>query len=348
MANVQADLPFMTGSLLDLLNIPSPTGFAEPAVAYMERAFAAIGVETRRTRKGALLAVLPGREAGAPRVLAAHVDTLGAMVKEIKDSGRLKLAKVGGYPWHTVQGEYCTVHTMDGRTYTGTVLATKASTHVHGPALKEIKWEDADMEIRLDEAVESRAAVQALGIQVGDFISWDPRATLTPSGYIKSRHLDNKAAAAVFLGIARAVQEHNPVLPQTVYLFISNFEETGHGAAAGLPPETAEIVAVDMAAVGEGQTSHEHAVTICFKDSSGPYDYELSRRLVRLAREGGIRHAVDIYPFYASDASAAQSAGLEARAALVGPGVDASHAYERTHQDALRETARLLLAYILD
>lgn len=340
------ELERMTQSLMDLLRIPSPTGFAHAAVDYMETAFHRLGVQTRRTRKGALLAVLPGQDSTSPRALAAHVDTLGAMVKEIKPGGRLKLTRIGGYQWHTVQGEYCTIHTMGGQAYTGTVLATRASTHVHGPALKEIRWEDEEMEVRLDAPVRDREDVLGLGIQVGDYISWDPRAVLTPAGYIKSRHLDNKAAAAVFLGVAEAVRTAALPLPRTTYLFISNYEEVGHGASAGIPAEVAELVAVDMAAVGEGQSSDEHSVTICVKDSTGPYDHALSRHLIELARRSDIPHRVDIYPYYGSDASAALRAGLEARTALVGPGVDASHAYERTHVDALAATARLLLAYI--
>jgi len=334
--------------LVELLQIPSPTGRADAAVDYMERAFADLGVETRRTRKGALLAVLPGQDPTAPaRALAAHVDTLGAMVKEIKPSGRLKLTRIGSYPWFTVVGEYCTVHTLDGRQYTGTVVPVRASVHVHGPEMKEIKWEDDDVEVRLDERVSDPEGVRALGIGVGDFVSWDPRTVVTPAGFIKSRHLDNKAAAAVFLAAARVLRETGRQPTATTYLFISNYEEVGHGAAAGIPPEVAEIVAVDMAAVGRGQTSDEFSCTICVMDSDGPYDYALSRRLIQLARAHGIPHQVDIYPYYGSDAGAALQAGLEARHALMGPGVDASHSYERTHVEALEATARLVLAYVL-
>lgn len=343
--HLAADLDYVSRTLADLLRIPSPTGYAHRAVEYMAAEFQRLGVAVRHTRKGALLALLPGGS-GSPRALAAHVDTLGGMVKEVKTGGRLRLTKIGGFNWHTVTGEYCTVHTLDGREYTGTVLPIRISTHVHGPKLGELKWEDDELEVRLDERVGDAAGVKALGIQVGDYVSWDPRTTVTPAGFIKSRHLDNKAAAAVFLGVAQAVQAHKLALPAPVHLFVSNYEEVGHGASAGIPAEVEELVAVDMAAVGQGQTSDEFSCTVCVKDSSGPYDCGLSRRLIELAREHSIAHQVDIYPYYGSDASAALRAGLEARTALIGPGVDASHAYERTHMDALRETARLILAYI--
>lgn len=343
--HLAVDREYLARTLADLLRIPSPTGFARQAVGFMADEFQRLGVPVRHTRKGALLAALPGG-GGAPRALAAHVDTLGAMVKEVKENGRLKLTKIGGYHWHTVTGEYCTVHTLDGREYTGTVLPRYISTHVHGPKLGEIRWEDDEMELRLDARVATAAEVRDLGIQVGDYVSWDPRTVVTPTGFIKSRHLDNKAAAAVFLGVAQAVQARRLALPAPAYLFISNYEEVGHGAATGIPAEVAELVAVDMAAVGAGQNSDEFSCTICMKDSSGPYDLELSRRLIELARRHGIAHRVDVYPFYSSDASAALRAGLEARTALIGPGVDASHAYERTHLDALAATGSLILAYL--
>ncbi|MFZ5814786.1 MAG: M42 family metallopeptidase [Bacillota bacterium] len=340
------DLSYIAAKTVELCRIPSPTGFTEEAVAYTEREFAELGVQTRRTRKGALIATLPGREQGRHRAVAAHVDTLGAMVKEIKGNGRLKLTKVGGFSGNSMEGEYCLVHKADGTTVSGTILVTKASTHVHGPEHAKQERDEANLEVRLDAKVFSRADVAALGIQVGDFISFDPRTTLTETGFIKSRHLDDKACVAVLFGVAKAVREQGLELAHTTHLFISNYEETGHGAAGVIPPEVDELIALDMAAVGEGQTSDEYSVTVCVKDSSGPYDYELSRRLQRLAAEAGIPYRIDIYPFYGSDASAALRAGGQFKAALVGPGIDASHAYERVHLEALENTARLLLEYL--
>lgn len=342
------DLEYIQRVLVDLCQTPSPTGLAEPAVALMERELAALGVATSRTRKGALIARLEGRTQREPRLLSAHVDTLGAMVKGIKENGRLWLTQIGSYAWDTIEGEYCLVHTQDGRAIPGTILTTRASVHVHGQELHRLERTESSVEVRLDERSTAREETERLGISVGDFVSFDPRTQVTETGYIKSRHLDDKACAAVVLGLVHALR-HNGLMPaRTTYLFITNYEEVGHGAAAGLPADLAEFVAVDMAAVGENQTSDEHAVTICVKDSSGPYDHVLSSRLRRLAGAEAIPYRVDIYPYYSSDASAALRGGGEFRTALVGPGVDASHSWERTHRDALEATARLLLAYVLD
>jgi putative aminopeptidase FrvX len=342
------DLDEIQRVLVELCGTPSLTGFTDAAVAVVERELRAAGLSPVRTRKGALLARLEGRAPGAPRALTAHVDTLGAMVKGIKDNGRLRLTQIGGYAWDTIEGEYCLVHTQAGRAVPGTILTTRASAHVHGQEVHRQERTEATIEVRLDEPTCSRAETERLGIAVGDFVSLDARTVVTDAGYIKSRHLDDKAGVAVLLGLARALHRGAPRPARTVHLFIAVHEEVGHGAAAGLPPEVAELVAVDMAAVGEGQTSDERAVTICVKDSGGPYDHRLSTRLRRLATAEEIPHRVDIYPSYHSDVAAALASGGELRAALVGPGVDASHSWERTHRDALEATARLLLAYVLD
>lgn len=340
------DLGYVAEQTLALCRIPSPTGFTEEIIAYLEAEFGRLGLPARRTPKGALVVTLEGADRQRHRAIAAHVDTLGAMVKEIKLNGRLRFTRIGGYSPATVEGERVLVHTHDGKAVSGTILVTRASTHVHGPEHEKQERNEQNMEIRLDERVAAPDDVAALGIQVGDFVSLDPRSTMTKSGFIKSRHLDDKACAAVLLGIARHVQEAKLPLAATTHLFFSNYEEVGHGAAGAFPAETAELIALDMAAVGEGQTSDEYSVTICVKDSSGPYDYELSRRLQQLARAAAIPFRIDIYPYYASDASAALRAGAQFRTALVGPGIDASHSYERCHMDALKSTGRLLLEYL--
>ncbi|HWI64819.1 MAG TPA: M42 family metallopeptidase [Symbiobacteriaceae bacterium] len=342
----QIDVSYIAQRIIDLCQIPSPTGYTDEAIAYMEREFARLGVPTRRTRKGALIATIAGKDTENHRVLAAHVDTLGAMVKEIKANGRLKLTKIGGYSMSTVEGEYVEVHTMEGKRFTGTILVTRASTHVHGPEHEKQERNEANMEVRLDEKVKSKDDVEALGIQVGDFVSLDPRAVLTETGFVKSRHLDDKACAGVLLGLAKEIMADQIELAATTHFFLSNYEEVGHGAAGVFPCETAEVIALDMAAVGDGQTSDEYSVTVCVKDSSGPYDYELSRRLQYLASDQGIPYKVDIYPYYGSDASAALRAGGQFKAALVGPGIDASHSYERCHVDSLEATAWLMLEYL--
>ncbi|WP_221090490.1 M42 family metallopeptidase [Deinococcus aquaedulcis] len=329
--------------LVRLLATPSPTGFTEQAVALLDTELRALGVTPARTRKGALTWEVPGTREGHV-TFSGHVDTLGAMVKEIKPSGRLRLWAVGGYDWATVEGEDVRVHTQDGRELTGTVVNVRQSTHVHGAALRELKREAAVMEVRLDERVFSAADVRALGAAVGDFVSFDARPRVTPAGYVKARHLDNKAAVAVFVGVTRELLAHPA--PVTAAFHITTYEEVGHGAATGIPPHTDELIAVDMAAVGEGQTSSEHHVTLCVADAGGPYDHALGGRLRAAAAHAGLDLRVDIYPYYASDGTAAWRAGGDYPVALIGPGVDASHAYERTHIDALRATGELMLSYL--
>lgn len=342
------DGDYMLEQTAMLCRIPSPTGYTRAAIDHVAAELDQFGISARQTVKGALVAAIAGGDPDlGARTLSAHVDTLGAMVKEIKDDGRLKLTRIGGYDWSTIEGEYCTVHTAEGGEVTGTILTTKASGHVFGDELVDLKRDHKSTEIRLDEQVRTADDARALGIEVGDFVSFDPRTTITASGFIKSRHLDDKACVAILLGVAKALHEsgRTPVAPS--FLFISNFEEVGHGSSAGLPEGTVEMIAVDMAAVGKGQTSDEFATTVCVKDSSGPYDHELSRRLIGLARANDIDCRVDIYPNYASDVSQALRAGWDVRGGLVGPGVDASHSFERLHRISLEETARLLLAYLL-
>jgi len=340
------DTDYMLDVLVRLAKTPSPTGSTEPAIALVASELTGMGFNPVRTNKGALLLTIPGQEPGRPRALAGHVDTLGAMVKEIKASGRLKFVPLGGYSMHAVEGEYVTVETSSGKTYTGTILSIKASTHVYHDEEKLERIPD-NMEIRVDERVFTAKDTRALGIEVGDFVHLDPRTQITPSGFIKSRHLDDKAGVAVLLGVAKYFS--SGVKPATdTHLYFSNFEEVGHGAATGIPSETEELIAVDMGAIGEGQATDEYTVSICAKDSSGPYDRNLRARLVGLANTNGIGYKVDIYPYYGSDASSALRAGANVRASVVGPGVDASHAYERTHRDAIENTCKLMTAYLAE
>jgi putative aminopeptidase FrvX len=337
-------------TLRQLLDIPSPTGYTAEALAWLERELKSIGVNPSYTRKGALCWSIAGGKA-EPKAVLAHVDTLGAMVKEVKYNGRLRLTMIGGYDWGTVEGEYCHIHTQSGRLLTGTVVNVRQSTHVWGSALAENKRNSETLEVRLDATLDSRAIqsaadVRALGIGVGDFVSWQPRTEVFENGYIKSRFLDNKAGVAVLLEVTRALVTSKKKPNSRLDFIITNYEEVGHGAAGTVFDDVAEVVAVDMAAIGDGQTSSEMHCTLCVKDSSGPYDHALGQVLRQVALRAGIDLKVDIYPYYSSDASAAWNAGLDARCALIGPGVDASHAYERTHINALLETGKLLLAWV--
>jgi putative aminopeptidase FrvX len=341
------DLVFLEDVLIGLLNTPSPTGYAQRAIEYTGNILAQFqSLSLSHTRKGALVANWPGRASDAPRALTAHADTLGAMVKEIKSNGRLKLTKIGGFAWNTVEGEGCTVITPKGGTVRGSLLLSKASSHVHGSQVNDLKRDDDNMEVRLDARVNSAEETRALGIEVGDFVVFDPRVELT-NGFVRSRHLDDKACVACLLAAVKALNAAGLQPAQTTTLHISNYEEVGHGAASGFPPDLAELVTVDMAAVGEGQASDEFHASICVKDSGGPYHNELSQRLRSLAEAHNIPHKVDIYPYYGSDGEALWRAGGDVAVALIGPGVDASHNYERTHMDALVATTNWIVAYLV-
>jgi putative aminopeptidase FrvX len=341
------DSKFLLDFLTGLLNTPSPTGFTEQAIIFTESALAAFpGLSCARTRKGALAVKWPGQMASAPRALTAHIDTLGAMVKEIKSNGRLKLTKIGGYAWNTVEGEGCTVFTNSGSTVRGSILLTKASGHVYGSQVNELKREDDNIEVRLDARTTCQDETRILGIEVGDFVIFDPRVETT-NGFVRSRHLDDKACAACLVTSIKGLQDAGLQPVQTTHLLFSNYEEVGHGAASGIPPEVTELVAVDMAAIGDGQSSDEYHATLCVKDSGGPYHHGLSQRLRQVAETFQVAHKIDIYPYYGSDGEAFWRSGGDVAVALIGPGVDASHNYERTHLDALLATTQWVMAYLL-
>ena len=341
------DTDYMLAFLTGLLNVPSPTGFTEKAIDYTEQALNSFSqLNLSRTRKGALVAEWPGEADDAPRALTAHVDTLGAMVKEIKSNGRLKLTRIGGFAWNTVEGEGCTVFTRGGDPVRASLLLTSASGHVHGADVNNLKREDGNMEVRLDARTTSPDETRMLGIEVGDFVAFDPRVEVL-NGFVRSRHLDDKACVANILAAVKALGDAGLQPAQTTYLHISNYEEVGHGASAGIPDSVTELVTVDMAAVGDGQASDEFHATLCVKDSGGPYHFGLNEKLRKLADEHEIPHKIDIYPFYGSDGEAYWRAGADVAVSLIGPGVDASHNYERTHTEALEATTRWLVAYLV-
>lgn len=338
-------LNYIVEQIEKLANIPSPSGYTHRAIKFLEDTLDNGGVSFRLTRKGALMATIEGRDNTRERVISAHIDTLGAMVKEIKANGRIKFTQIGGYMLNSVENENCFIETSENNTYSGTLLTTKPSVHIHSDA-RTIERNIDNMEIVLDEKISTKAEVEALGIEVGDFIHFDTRTQITKSGFIKSRHMDDKASAGILLGIIKFIKE-NQIIPEykTIFYF-TNYEEVGHGASSSITENTFEFLSVDMGAPGEGQNSTEYAVCICAKDSSGPYDFEFRNRLVKLCKENSIDYKIDIYPNYGSDASAALRAGHDLKTGLIGPGVFASHSYERTHSDGILNTAKLLCAYI--
>lgn len=331
---------YILKQLSALTSIPSPSGYTGRITGYVSEQLCDLGYQAKLSNKGNVSVVLGGTE--NPLVLSAHLDTLGAMVRTIKDDGHLRPTAIGGHQWDTSDGENCTIHTRNGQIYTGIVLNTEPSAHV---ADKKKDKTEAHMEILLDENVHSKEEVKKLGIQNGDFIAMDPRTVITKSGYIKSRFLDDKLSAAILLGLAKAVKEERLSLSRKVTLLFTVYEEVGHGACV-LPSDTEEIVSVDMGCVGEDLACDEHMVSICSKDSNGPYNYDTTSSLITLAKEHELNYAVDIYPHYGSDAAAALKSGYDIRHGLIGPGVYASHNYERSHIDGVMNTYKLLKTFI--
>lgn len=328
-----------------LVSIPSPSGNTNEVIGFVEKFLNELNVNTYRNKKGGLIATIDGRDSSRHRMLTAHVDTLGAMVKEIKANGRLRIDLIGGFKYNSIEGEYCLIETSTGKKYTGTILMHQTSVHVYKDAGKAERNQE-NMEIRIDEMVLNAEDVRKLGIEVGDFISFDPRVEITPSGYIKSRHLDDKASVGILLQLIKQIKTENIELPYTTHFLISNNEEIGYGGNSNITPETVEYLAVDMGAMGDGQSTDEYTVSICVKDASGPYHYELRKKLASLAEEHNIGYKLDIYPYYGSDASAAIRSGHDIVHGLIGPGIDSSHAFERTHQTSVENTSELLYHYV--
>jgi putative aminopeptidase FrvX len=269
------------------------------------------------------------------------------MVKEVKSNGRLKLTKIGAFPWNTIEGEGCNVFTRSGRQVRGSILLTKASSHVFGAEVGDLKRSEDTIEVRLDARTMSAKETLELGIGVGDFVAFDPRVEVT-AGFVRSRHLDDKACVAAVVAAVKALSDAGLKPARTTTLFISNYEEVGHGAAAGIPEGVEELLVVDMAAVGEGQNSDEFHASLCVKDAGGPYHHDMSNRLRALAEKNEISYKVDIYPNYHSDGEVWWNTGANGAVALIGPGVDASHNYERTHTEALVATTKWVMAYLLE
>ena len=342
----QSNFDYLKTWLIRLLSTPSPTGDTVNILQILEDEIKHLGLETSYNRKGGLLFTIPGTDTTKWRMITAHVDTLGCMVKEILPTGRLRIHKIGGYAWTTIEGEYCKIKTKSEKVYTGTVILHNTSVHVNREVDKTERT-DQNIEVVLDAKVQSDKDVLSLGISVGDFISFDPRVTWTDTGFIKSRHLDDKASVAIILSTIQEILSSSIKLPHPTVVLISNNEEIGYGGNSNIREEVVEYLAVDMGAIGDGQATDEYSVSICAMDASGPYHLGLRNHLVDLATSLQLNYKVDIYPYYGSDASAAMRSGADVVHGLIGPGVANSHAYERMHEDALLNTATLLKGYIL-
>lgn len=328
-----------------LVNIPSPTGHTQTIMRYVFNTVESLGYQATFTNKGAVIVEVKGRNDKQKRLVTAHLDTLGAMVKEIKANGRLKIDLIGGFSYHAIENENCIIHSSK-KDYTGTILMHQSSVHVYKDA-RTAERNAQNMEVRIDEKVFSAKDTSALGIEVGDFISFDTRTIITESGFVKSRHLDDKISASILLSLLEKIQTEQITLANTTYFYFSNNEEIGYGGNSNIDPSVVEYLAVDMGAIGDGQLSDEYTVSICAKDSSGPYHEGFVKHLVELAKQNSIAYQKDIYPYYGSDASAAIRAGFDIKHALFGPGVESSHAYERSHIDSIKASEQLLYHYLM-
>lgn len=325
-----------------ILNIPSPSGFTRDVIAYISEKANDMGYSTTLTKKGNLIIEVAG---ATDKVLglSGHVDTLGAMVRSITSDGNIKFTTIGGPIWPTMDGEYCSIRTRKGTLITGTFLSNSPAVHVYKDANSKVR-DPENMFVRIDELVSNKEDVIKLGIAPGDYIFFDPKTTVTKSGFIKSRFLDDKISVSIIFGLLTYIKDNNVIPNVTLKIIISTYEEVGHGASN--IPQVDELIAIDMGCIGEDLSCTERQVSICCKDSSGPYDYQITSKLVDISNKHNIDYATDIYPFYGSDVSAAYRGGSDFKGALIGPGVHASHGMERTHSLAIENTLKLLINYI--
>lgn len=328
-----------------LLGVDSPSGFTDQAAAWVLEAFQNLGFEAQKTTKGGVLIDLGGRNAEDALLLEAHTDTLGAMVAEIKSSGRLRLTPLGGMEANNAEAENVRVYTRDGKVLEGTCQLCNASVHVNGEYSGTKRSFDT-VEVVLDEQADSEAETTALGVQVGDIVCFDPRTRITQTGYIKSRFLDDKLSVGILLGLAKYLRDQNIVPERRVYVHVTVYEEVGHGGSASVPAGVTEAISVDMGCVGNGLKCTERQVSICAKDSGGPYSYQVVGKLIEAAKAEGADYAVDVYPHYGSDVEATLRAGYDIRHGLIGAGVYASHGYERSHMDGVYNTLKVLKGYL--
>ena len=335
---MKLDLPLLE----KIFTIDSPTGYTKDVIDYLDEVIKELGYKTERNKKGNLIVSVEG-EKDYTLGLSAHVDTLGLMVRSIMPNGHLRFTMLGGLLLPTLDGEYCRIHTRSGKVYTGTILSTSPSVHVYKDSRSKARDED-NMYIRIDENVKSKKDTLDLGIANGDIVAVDTKFTFTESGYVKTRFLDDKASVFILVTYLQRLKEENKKPACNLKIVFTTYEEVGHGASQ--MPDIDEFLAVDMGCIGTDLECTEEQVSICAKDSSGPYDYEMTSKLIELAKANKINYAVDIYPFYSSDASAALRGGADIKAALIGAGIHASHGMERTHIEGIINTIKLIEAYI--
>ena len=328
-----------------IFNIDSPSGYSENINKFLIELLNELGYSASLTNKGNVALKVVGESSEKTVATSAHVDTLGLMVRSINGDGTLNVTRIGGPQIATLDGEYCKIQTRFNQTYTGTILSNSASSHVYEDSDKQRK--ESNVVVRIDEKVNSKKDVLDLGIQNGDYIFIEPKFMITESGFIKSRFIDDKASVCVILSVLKYLKENNLKPAYDTFIYFVNHEEVGHGAAT-VDENITEFVTVDMGCIGKDLAGNEYAVSIAAKDSGGPYDYELTTRLIKLAKENNVNYVVDIFPYYGSDVGAAYRSGRDLKGALIGQGVHASHGMERTHLDGCLNTMKLLTLYLLN
>ena len=337
------NMDYCLSELKALLSIDSPSGFTDKAADYLIGELTALGYAPEKTRKGGVFCCLGGE--GSPLVLMAHVDTLGGMISTIKPNGRITITPIGGLRAENCEAENCRIYSRFSGVYSGTLQLCNASIHVNGSYGEKLRTFETT-EIVLDEPVKSADDVRALGIEAGDFVCFDPRTHVTASGYIKSRFLDDKLSVGILLGFAKYLHDEKKTLPRRTYVHVTVYEEVGFGGSASVPEGVTESISVDMGCVGDGLACTERQVSICAKDSGGPYSYAVVGKLIDAAKREGADYAVDVYPHYGSDVEATLSAGYDIRHGLIGSGVYASHGYERSHKAGVLNTLKTLKGYL--
>lgn len=345
MKSVTINENYLKSFLLELLNIPSPTGYTDAIVRRVCKELEHLGVEYELTRRGAIRANLAGKQRSPDRAIVTHLDTLGAMVKEKKENGRLAIVPVGHWSSRFAEGARVRIFT-DSTVYRGTILPLMASGHTFNEMIDKqpVSWEQ--VEVRIDEAIESKEGLNEIGVEIGDFIAIDTNPEILANGYINSRHLDNKAGVALVMATVEAIVKDRVQLPVDCHILFTISEETGSGASAVLHGDVAEMVTIDNGTQAQGQNSSEFGATIAMADSTGPFDYHLTHFLIDLCKENNISYQRDIFKYYRCDSASAVEAGNDTRTALVAFGLDSSHGYERTNIDSLMSVSRLLSIYM--
>ncbi|MBQ9543548.1 MAG: peptidase M42 [Clostridia bacterium] len=340
------DIAFLVDCFKDIVSVPSPLGYGKMLDPVLDRYAERFGKKTFRDRRGTPYVLLEGEDPSKTVLVGAHSDTIGLVVRRIDTDGKLRVRALGGIVYSSLEGETVYIINREGKIFSGLMSCQKHSTHSFSGMAKEPRDEDT-MLINIDERVSTKEEVLALGIRPGDPVSAEPHAVLTPSGFLKSRYIDDKAAVACVFTMLKYLCENSLKPKYNTLLAFPYCEENGLGGAY-VPPEVSEYVAVDIIPTGPDTDCTEFTTAVCASDIIGPYDYDLTSRLLAYAEKAGCECTVELAKIYSTDAAAAMRSGNDLVGAAFGMPVFGSHGMERTHVDGLKNTVNLLLAYVLD